>query len=308
MSQFNPTTIDLTGDRRRHRKENSIRAAFMGAGAVSVLISVGIVYALADGAVDFLSKVEMSTLWTDGWFPRRGDFDVKTLVVGTFLVAGIAMAFAAPLGLGAAIYLSEYAPPRVRKLLKPILEVLAGIPSVVLGFFAISFITPSVLQAIKSDIAFFNILAAGIGVGILTIPIVASVAEDALRSVPMSLREASYGLGSRKMATTLKIVFPAAVSGIVAALIIGVSRAIGETMVVAVASGATGGSLFSLDIFGSGSTLTAAMAALGAGTDQVVGDNAASVSLYFLGLLLFVMTLVLNFLGEALVRRLRQDY
>lgn len=303
-----PPGLDLTGSPRRRRKEDAIRLVFLATGIVSVVISLGIVYALAEGAIDFLTKAEMASLWTDGWFPRRGDFDIKTLVVGTFLVAGVAMVFAAPLGLGAAIYLSEYAPPRVRKLLKPVLEVLAGIPSVVLGFFAISFITPSVLQAIKSDIAFFNMLAAGIGVGILTIPIVASVTEDALRAVPMSLREASYGLGSRKMTTTVKVVLPAAISGIVAALIIGVSRAIGETMVVAVASGATGGSLFTLDLFGSGQTLTAAMASLGAGTDQVVGDNAASQSLYFLGLLLFLMTLALNFLGEALVRRVRQDY
>jgi phosphate transport system permease protein len=299
---------DLRGDRRRRRRESGIRSVFVGAGLVSIVISAAIVFALIEGAVNFLARVDLSTLWSEGWFPRRGEFDIKTLLVGTLLVAGIAMVVAAPIGLGSAIYLSEYARPRVRRALKPILEILAGIPSVVLGYFAISFVTPSVIQKFNGDASFFNLAAAGICVGILTIPIVASVSEDALRAVPQSLREASYGLGSRRMATSVRVVVPAAVSGIVAAFVIGISRAIGETMVVAIASGATGGSLFSLDVFQPGQTMTAAMAALGAGTDQVVGVDAASQSLYFLGLLLFLMTFILNLAGELFVRRVRQRY
>lgn len=298
----------LRGDPRRRKKEGAIRGAFLGTALITLLISAGILVALLDGAVSFLTQAELSSLWSEGWFPRRGLFDLRTVVVGTFLVAGIAMVIAAPLGLGAAIYLSEYARPRVRRVLKPILEVLAGIPSVVLGFFAISFVTPSVIQRLNPEAAFFNLAAAGVCVGILTIPIVASISEDALRAVPQALREAAYGLGGKKMSVCVRVVIPAAVSGLVAALIIGISRAIGETMVVAIASGATGGSLFGLDIFDRGQTLTAAMAALGAGTDQVVGDDAASVSLYFLGTLLFFMTLTLNVIGERFVRRVRQRY
>lgn len=299
---------DLRGDSRRRRKERVIRDTFLAAAALSVVVSAGIVYALVDGAVSFLTKVDLASLWSIGWFPRRGLFDIRTLLVGTLVVAGIAMLIAGPVGLGAAIYLSEYARPRVRKVLKPALEVLAGVPSVVLGYFAISFINPSLVQRLNPEASFFNLAAAGVGVGILTIPIVASIAEDALRAVPQALREAAYGLGSKKMAASVRVVIPAAVSGLVAAFIIGVSRAIGETMVVALAAGATGGSLFGWDPFQAGQTMTAAMAALGAGTDQVVGDDAASLSLYFVGLLLFVMTFALNLVGERFVRRVRQRY
>lgn len=298
---------DLQGDRRRRRKETVIRGLFLSAAVLTIVISLGIVYALVEGAYSFLTKVDLSTLISDGWFPRRGLFDIRTLLVGTVLVAGIAMLVAAPIGLGSAIYLSEYAKPRVRRILKPILEVLAGIPSVVLGYFAISFVNPSLIQRFV-DAEFFNLAAAGLCVGFLTIPIVASISEDALRAVPHSLREASYGLGSKRMTTCVRVVIPAAVSGLVAAFIIGISRAIGETMVVAIAAGATGGGLFGADAFEPGQTMTGAMAALGAGTDQVVGNSAASESLYFVGLLLFLMTLALNVVGERFVRRVRQKY
>ena len=299
---------DLRGSPARRRKEALIKAGFQLTAVLSILISALIIVSLIGGAITFLRDIPLSKLLDAGWFPRRGMFDIRTLVVGTVLVSVIAMLVAAPLGLGAAISLSEYSPRRVRRLLKPILEILAGIPSVVLGFFAISFVTPSVVQKLVPGAAFFNLAAAGVCVGILTLPIVASIAEDALRAVPMSLREASFGLGGKKMATTLRVVFPAAISGIVASLIIGLSRAIGETMVVTIAAGATGGSLFSTNIFQPGQTMTAAMAALGAGTDQVVGTGATSQSLYFIGLLLFLMTFALNLFGEAFVRRVRQRY
>jgi phosphate transport system permease protein len=244
-----------------------------------------------------------------GWFPRRGMFDISTLIVGTFVVAGIAMLVAVPLGIGAAIYLAEYAKPRVRRVVKPILEILAGIPSIVLAYFAIAFINPNlVVRFFASADRAFTILAAGIAVGILTIPIIASVTEDALRAVPMSLREASFGLGAQRAQTTFRVVFPAAISGIVAALILGVSRAIGETMVVSLAAGAVGGALFHLTPLSPGQTMTAAMAGLSFGSDQIAGNNAAYQSLYFIGALLFVMTLGLNVLGDKLVDRVREVY
>jgi phosphate transport system permease protein len=218
------------------------------------------------------------------------------------------MALAAPVGLASAIYLSEYARPRTRKIIKPILEVLAGIPSVVLGFFALTLINPVIVRGLFEEAKAATILAAGLGVGLLTIPLVASVAEDAMRAVPQSLREASYGLGARRVTTSLRVVVPAAISGIVAALILAVSRAIGETMVVALAAGATAGSLFTVDPLGPGQTLTGAMASLAAGSDQVTGSTSAFLSLFFLGFLLFLITLGLNLVGDVFVRRTRQRY
>jgi phosphate transport system permease protein len=299
----------LRGDPRRQRREVIWRTLFLGAAATSIVITAAIVLALVGEAWTFISNVDLSSLWGIGWFPRRGNFDIRTVFVGTLLVAGIAMLVATPLGLGAAMYLSEYARPRVRKVLKPVLEILAGIPSVVLGYFALRFITPELLKSIfGNELAAFNMLAAGIGVGILTVPLVASIAEDSMRAVPRSLREASYGLGASRMLTSVRVVFPAAVSGIVAALIIGLSRAIGETMVVAIASGATGGALFGVNVLQPGQTMTAAMASLAIGSDQVRGDDYAFQSLFFLGLLLFLVTLVLNVLSERFVRRVRQRY
>ncbi|MGH8945617.1 MAG: phosphate ABC transporter permease subunit PstC [Acidimicrobiia bacterium] len=311
MTASTPSQIaeSLGGDPGRRRREKQWRSLFLGAAATSIVITVAIVLSLVGEAWVFIVNVEMGSLWEIGWFPRRGLFDLRTLIVGTLLVAGIAMAVATPLGLGAAMYLSEYARPAVRKVMKPSLEILAGIPSVVLGYFALTFITPEILKAIfGNDVAGFNMLAAGIGVGILTIPLVASIAEDAMRAVPLSLREASYGLGASRMTTSVRIVFPAAISGIVASLIIGFSRAIGETMVVAIASGATGGSLFTWNVLQPGQTMTAAMAALAIGSDRVRGADYAFQSLFFVGLLLFLVTLALNVLSERFVRRVRQRY
>jgi phosphate transport system permease protein len=309
-----PLTVDLTGSRARHRRERLIRWFFMAAAWSSIAISVAIIVSLVGEAVTFLRDVELGTLWSSGWFPRRNLFDLKTLFVGSLIITGVAMLIATPLGLGAAIYLSEYARPRARKILKPILEILAGIPSIVIAFFAISWISPSVVQGVLNDGAnLFNMLAAGIGVGILVTPLVASVSEDALRAVPGSLREASYGLGAKKVTTSLRVVFPAAISGVVASLILAASRSIGETMVVALAAGGSGNSPFSTDIYGPGQTLTAAMMALAAGSDQVAtGEGSegavAYQSLFFLGLLLFLVTMLLNVIGERFVRRVREKY
>jgi phosphate transport system permease protein len=305
--------LDLRASPRRRRANGAARWMFRGAAGVTFVVTLLIIGTLIFDAWDFISGLadegELGALNSIGWFPRRNLYDILTLVYGTFIVTGIAMLIAVPLGLGAAVYLSEYARPKVRKTVKPILEILAGIPSVVLGYFAISFINPDIIVNLFSSAnKAFTLAAAGLAVGVLTIPIVASVAEDALRAVPMVLREASFGLGGKRWQTTFRVVFPAAISGIIAALILGISRAVGETMVVAIAAGATGGGLRSLDPLQPGQTMTAAMAALGFGSDQVAGADLAFQSLYFVGLLLFFLTLLLNFVGDRLVARIREEY
>jgi phosphate transport system permease protein len=302
------TIASLRGDPKRVRREQLMRHLVRAAAITSILISALIVGSLVGEAWTFVSQVEWSTLIADGWFPRRGIYDLRTIVVGTVLVTAVAVVVATPLGLGAAIYLSEYARPNVRKVLKPVLEILAGIPSVVLGFFALTWVSPEIVQRFREDATQFNLAAAGIGVGILTIPLIAAVSEDAMRSVPKALREASYGLGARKITTVTRVVLPAAVSGLVASFIVAVSRAIGETMVVFIAAGATGGSLLNLNIFRPGQTMTAAIASQAAGTDQVRGAGLTFQSLFFVAMLLFLITMFLNLVADRFVRRVRQKY
>jgi phosphate transport system permease protein len=306
------TLEDLRGSAARRRREAIVRGLFLGAAGVSVVISALIILSLAGEAWNFISHVDLSSLRSDGWFPRRDQFDIATIVVGTLVVAGIGLVVAIPLGLGAAIYLAEYASPRVRGWLKPMLEMLAAVPSVVLGFFALVVISPTLVQPICNLLTggspIFSMGAAGLAVGVLITPLVASIAEDAMFAVPSSLREASYGLGARKRTTSLRIVVPAAVSGIMAAIIVGASRAIGETMVVAMAAGGTGGSLFQLSACQPGQTMTAAITALATGSDRVRGADLAYPSLFFVGILLFVFTLVLNMISERFVRRVRLRY
>ncbi len=304
-----PDAVDvgfLAGDPARRRKERTMRLIFKTAAIISVVISALIVISLLRGAMPFITSVDLGALFSPvGWFPRRGAFDIRTIIAGTLVISAVGMVVAAPLGFGAALYLSEYARPKVRRLLKPIVEILAGIPSVVLGFFALTFIAPEVVQRMNPAAGISSMMAAGLAVGLLVTPLVASVAEDALRSVPMPLREAAYGMGARKRTTTLSIVVPAAVSGIVASMILGLSRAIGETMIVAMVAGATGGSAFELDPFERGQTMTGAMAALAIGSDQVRGDSLAFPSLFFVGLVLFAITLALNIVSERFVRKVK---
>jgi phosphate transport system permease protein len=308
MTATPKTTSMLGGDASRRRRERLVSRTLSVAAFVTIVISVFIVLALVFETVDFLRQIDLSDLLTIGWFPRRGMFDIATLLIGSLIVTVIAMFIAGPVGLLSAIYLSEYASPRLRSTVKPILEILASIPSVVLGFFALTFINPQLVQRFFPGATVFNMLAAGIGVGILIIPLIASISEDALRAVPRSLREAAFGLGARRITVSLRVVAPAAISGIVAAFIIGISRAIGETMVVAIAAGGTGGSLRTWDPLGPGQTVTAAIASLATGSDQVQGGQAAYLSLFFLGLVLFGITLGLNVLGDVVVRRTRQRY
>jgi phosphate transport system permease protein len=302
--------VDLSGDPRRHRRERTMGIVFFAAAAMSLLISALILISLFSNGLEFFSDVQWSTVFdSSSWAPRREQFGITTILVGSLIVTGIAMLVAAPLGLGAAIYLSEYARPGIRTVLKPILEVLAGVPSVVLGVFALNFIAPEVVGTFfGEENGRGSMMAAGIGVGILTIPLVASVSEDAMRAVPNSLREASAGVGARRISTTLRVVLPAAVSGIVAAIILGASRAIGETMVVFIAGGASDSANYTTDPLEGTLTMTAAMASLAVGTDQVRGASLAVPSLYFVGIVLFFFTFGLNLIADRFVRRVRQAY
>jgi len=303
------TVADLRGSAGRRRRETAVRLVFLAAASLSIVISVLIIVSLIGEAWSFVSQVDPALLVERGWFPRRDLYSVHTIVAGTLTVAVIGMFVAAPLGIGAAIYLAEYASPRVRRAVKPALETLAGIPSVVLGYFALQVISPSVVDpTCAGPTQAFNMAAAGIGVGILITPLIASVAEDAMYAVPQSLREAAYGLGAHKRTTSVRVVVPAAISGIVAALILGLSRGIGETMVVSIAAGATGGSLFTVNACDPGQTMTAAMTALATGSDQVRGATLAFPSLFFVGLVLFAFTLCLNLVADRFVRRVRVGY
>lgn len=304
-----PIGIDvLSGDRRRLRRERSVALLLRVTASLAIVISALIVITLAGEAWTFISQVEWASLWDIGWFPRRGLYDLPTIIIASIIVTGVALLVAFPLGLASAIYLSEYARPRVRRVLKPVLEVLAGVPSVVLGYFALQWISPNLVQRLFSDAGPQNMLVAGIGVGILTIPLVASVSEDALSAVPRSLREASVGLGARKITTTVQVVIPAAISGLVAAGILAVSRALGETMVVFIAGGGGDGQLRNLAPTDPGMTMTAAMASIAGGTDAVVGEALTFQSLFFVGFLLFVFTLLLNLLAGRFVRKVREVY
>ena len=298
----------LAANPRQARKERLIRDSLGATALVSVLISGLIIWSLFSEAWTFMVEVDWGAVWDIGWFPRRGIYDIKTLIVASLIVTGIAMIVAGPLGLGAAIYLSEYARPGVRRTLKPILEILAGIPSVVLGFFALEWIAPNVVKTLFGGPAAGSLLAAGIGVGVLVVPLVASISEDAMKAVPMSLREASSGLGARKITTTVRVVLPAAVSGLMAAFIVAVSRALGETMVVFMAGGAAQTAVYTHDPLDGSLTMTAGMTSLARGTDSVVGEGLTFQSLFFVGLVLFIVTFGLNLVADRFVHRVREQY
>lgn len=279
-----------------------------GAALLSVLITVGIVLALLGPALAFFREVPIGDFLTDTrWAPRFSNpsYGVLPLVTGTLWTTAIALLIAIPFGLGAATYLSEYAPNRVRKVLKPVLEVLAGIPSVVYGFFALYFIAPDVLKGILGlEVGTFSVLAAGIALGIMIIPTVASLSEDAMSAVPQALRDGSLALGANRMRTTLRVVFPAAISGIAASVVLGLSRAVGETMIVALAAGTQARMVTSP--LESGQTMTGfiAQTATGESTPGTLTFN----SLYAVGLALFVITLIANIISIRLVRHFREAY
>lgn len=251
-------------------------------------------------------KVTLSEYFTGTvWQPQAGEFGVLPLLTATIRAALIAMLVAVPLGLAAAVYLSEYASTRVRNLIKPILELLAGVPTVVYGYFALTFMTPLLRGIFGVDtVQVYNVASAGIVMGIMIIPTIASMSEDAMSAVPRALREASYGLGGTRLETVSKIVLPAALSGIIAAVILGISRAVGETMILAVAAGA--GPKYTGNPFEAAETITGHIARISTG-DLSYGSIDYT-SLFSLGLTLFAMTLILNLISGAITRRFRETY
>lgn len=298
---------NVLSQQRTRYGERVIKIVLIAAAAVSVFTTFGIIISVLVPAIEFFSEIPVPTfLFGTEWTPlfRDGSFGVLPLVSGTLVITLIAVAVAIPLGLGSAIYLSEYAKPRVRRVLKPTLEVLAGIPTVVFGFFALEFVTRVFLVRIFPSIDIFNALSAGLVMGVMIIPTVASLSEDAMSAVPAGLRDGSYALGSSKRQTALKVVVPAALSGIVAAFVLGISRAIGETMIVTVAAGLE--PRLSLNPLEGMQTMTSYIAAAGAG-DLATGSIQYK-SIFAVGLLLFIMTFLMNVVSIRLVRRFRQVY
>jgi len=303
-------TASGTSDMRHKRRlgESLVQTFLFFCGVVSIFTTLGIVFVLGREALLFFAKPEVS-VWefftTTQWQPAIGNFGIWPLVTATLVTSIIAVAVALPLGLAVAIYLSEYASPKARGTIKPIMEVLAGIPTVVYGYFALTFMTP-MLRSIFGDgtVEIYNTASAGIVIGILILPLVSSMSEDALSAVPRSLREAAYGLGATKLETALKIVLPAALSGIAAACIVAVSRAFGETMVVAIAAGA--GPNFTLNPFRAAETMTGHIVRISGG--DLSYDSIDYDSLFAIGLMLFLITLLLNVVSQRVVRRFREVY
>jgi phosphate transport system permease protein len=302
-----PVAFDLSGAASRRTSERIVGAILWTCGAVSLLTTVGIIVVLIQQALVFFSHVPVTnflfgTTWTALF--KTPQYGVLPLVSGTLLITVIAMCVSIPLGLMSAIYLSEYAPMRARDILKPSLELLAGIPTIVYGFFAVTFIRPDLLKLIFPGIGPFSALAAGIAVGIMTTPLVASLSEDAMRAVPRSLREGGYALGATKLEVSWQIVVPAALSGIIASFILAMSRAVGETMIVALAAGSkpqlTANPLEPMQ------TMTGFIVQAFSG-DVVVGSP-PYLSLFAVGLLLFAMTLALNMISHRVVARFREVY
>lgn len=288
--------------------EAVIQGLLFFSGFFSIFITVGIVYELGKEALLFFQMPEVNLLQTITsveWKPHVGKFGIWPLVTATLMTTTIAMLIAIPLGLGAAIYLSEYASPRTRNFLKPILEVLAGVPTIVYGYFALMFMTPLLRSIFGEDVVeIYNTASAGLVMGILILPLITSMTEDALSAVPRSLREAAYGMGGTRLEVALQVVLPAALSGISAAVIIGISRAIGETMIVAVAAGA--GPEFTFNPFQGAETITGHIVRISGG--DLSYDSIDYNSIFFLGLLLFFITLTLNIISQRIVRRFREVY
>jgi phosphate transport system permease protein len=292
--------------RRRRYGEDVVKVLLGVCALISVATTVGIVVALFLPAFEFFGEVSVvdfftGTEWAPLFEPAR--FGVLPLIGGTLLVTGIASIAAMPLGLGAAIYLSEYASPRTRGILKPALEVLAGIPTIVFGYFALTFMTP-LLRDLGIQVDIFNPLSAGLVMGVMLMPIVASLSEDAMAAVPRDLRDGAYALGSTKLQVATRIVVPAAVSGIVASFVLAISRAIGETMIVLIAMGQQAKLTF--DPREAAEAMTAFIAATGAG--DVPTGSIEYKTIFAVGATLFVLTLVMNVIAIRLVRRYREVY
>jgi len=321
-STFTAPGVDTTLDLRKRRRpgEAIIQGFLWFCGLLSIVTTVGIVVVLLEQSLKFFSQPEVDVvefLTTTLWQPQIGAFGIFPLLNATLLSSFIAMMVALPLGLMIAIYLSEYASFKARSVLKPVLEVLAGIPTVVFGYFALTFVTPMVRGIFGSNrVEIFNVFSAGLVIGILILPLVSSMSEDALSAVPRALREASYAMGATKLETAVKVMVPAALSGIAAAFIVGISRAVGETMVVAIAAGAGPRNfdnwpqalshLNFLNPFKAAETMTGHMVRISGG--DLSYDSIDYDSIFAIGLTLFVITFILNLISRWFVNRFREEY
>ncbi len=278
------------------------------AGILSVFTTLGIVYELGKESLLFfgLPGINLKDFLTSTtWQPAIQAYGVLPLVTSTLITSFFAMLIAIPFGLGAAIYLSEYAADKTRRILKPILEILAGIPTVVYGYFALTFMTP-ILRSLfgESNVEIYNMLSAGLVMGIMILPLISSMSEDAMHAVPRSLRDAAFGLGATRIETALHIVFPAALSGIISSIILGISRAVGETMIVAIAAGS--GPNFTFNPLKAAETMTGYIARISGG--DLGYDTPDYNSIFAIGLLLFIITLVLNMISRKISKKYREVY
>lgn len=294
------------GNSLRRKTEQLIPIGLMLLASLSILTTLGIIWTLLSETVEFFKRVPFLDFFTGTILKplsQNPEFGVLPLLMGTVTSSLIAMVVAAPIGLMAAIYLSEYASQKVRKVVKPLLELLAGVPTIVYGFFAFTFVTP-ILRELIPSLQATNILSPGIVMGVMIIPMIASLSEDAMSSVPNAMREGAYGLGSTKLEVTRRVVIPAALSGIISSFVLGISRAIGETMIVTIASGSTKN--FTFDITQSMQTMTAYIV-------EVTGGDAATgstvyYSLYAVAMTLFVFTLIMNLLARFVSKKFREEY
>jgi phosphate transport system permease protein len=298
---------ELTHTKSGGVAERVIGVVLLVCGILSILTTVGIVFILAEEALKFFQEVSVidfltGTTWTALF--QNPEFGVLPLVTATLLISILSMVIAIPVGLLCAIFLSEYAPPRVRAVLKPVMELLAGIPTIVYGFFALTFLTPDILKPLIPGTDVYNALAASIAVGIMIVPLVASLSEDALSAVPRAIREGAYGLGATKMEVSLQVVTPSALSGIIASFVLAISRAFGETMIVALAAGLRAN--MSIDPREGMETMTSYMVQVFTG-DVVTGSTVYQ-SLFAVGFLLFLITLAMNIFSNFLVSKFREAY
>jgi len=308
--QFSVRKMIEENQRRQHwpkRMEKLAPKLLFVLAALSVLVTIGILFTLLFETIEFFRRVSIVEFVTSKeWLPwneKHGSFGVAPLVTGTLLTTGIAMLLAVPVGLASAIYLSEYASERTRRIIKPALEVLAGIPTIVYGFFALTIVTP-LLQKVIPDLEIFNALSPGLVMGIMIIPMIASLSEDAMSAVPNSIREGALALGATKLEVAIRVVLPAAASGVIASFILGISRAVGETMIVAVAGGSS--PEFTFDVTKSIQTLTAYIVQVTTG-DAGYGTT-IYYSIYAVGMTLFIFTLLMNILAQYISRRFREEY
>ena len=310
------SSVFLGHSKREINREKFISAILFLCGLFSILVTLGIIFSLFSETIGFFKRPEVSFInFITGttWRPLASkispdNFGILPLVSGTFLIAFISAIIAVPLGLGSAIFLSEFASERIRDIFKPVLEILAGIPSIVYGYFAISFITPIIKTVFETwfgvEVSFFNALSASIVLGIMIIPTVASISEDALRAVPRSLREAGYSLGATRFEVITKIVVPAALSGIIAAFILAISRAVGETMAVTIAAGST--PQITLNPLKSVQTMTSFIVQVSFGDAPSGSINGQSI--FAVGASLFIMTFAMNVISDFVLKKFREEY